>query len=70
MTKDLAERIPRELNTCFGVAPTMAGKTYRIAFGAIKRLDVTISADGKSVIIDTESVENLFKIDGTMDRKI
>lgn len=55
MTKDLADRIPLELKTGFGIAPTMIGKTYRIAFGAIKRLDVTISADGKSVIIDTES---------------
>jgi hypothetical protein len=55
MTKDLADRIPLELKTGFGIAPTMVGKTYRIAFGAIKRLDVTISTDGKSVIIDTES---------------
>jgi len=55
MTKDLADRIPLELKNGFGIAPTMVGKTYRIAFGAIKRLDVTIGADGKSVIIDTES---------------
>ena len=55
MTKDLPERVVLELKNHFGVEPIMAGKTYRIASGAIKRLDVTVGKEGKSVIIDTES---------------
>jgi len=55
MTKDLPERIVAELKNCFGVEPTKTGDAYRIAFGALRRLDVTIGKDGKSVIIDTES---------------
>ena len=55
LTKDLESRIVAEMKSGFGAEPTRAGKAYRISFGAIKRLDATISADGKSVIIDTES---------------
>jgi len=55
LTKDLETRIVAELKTCFGVEPEKTAKAYRIKFGALKRLDVTAGAGGKSVIIDTES---------------
>ncbi|PKL57968.1 MAG: hypothetical protein CVV34_04760 [Methanomicrobiales archaeon HGW-Methanomicrobiales-5] len=54
-TKDLEIRIAAEIKNCFGVEPEKTAKGYRIKFGALKRLDVTMGADGKSVIIDTES---------------
>ncbi len=55
MTKDLEIRIAAELKTCFGKEPEKTATGYRIKFGALKRLDVSMGADGKSVIIDTES---------------
>ena len=55
LTKDLETRIIAELRTCFGVEPEKNATGYRIKSGALKRLDVTVGADGKSVIIDTES---------------
>ncbi len=55
LTKDLDARAAAELKNCFGAEPQKTAKGYRIAFGALKRLDVTIGAGGKSVIIDTES---------------
>jgi hypothetical protein len=55
MTKDLEMRIVAEIKNCFGVEPEKTAKGYRIKFGALKRLDVTMGVGGKSVIIDTES---------------
>jgi hypothetical protein len=55
LTKDLETRIVAEFKTNFGLVPEKTAKGYRITFGALKRLDVTSGADGKSVIIDTES---------------
>jgi hypothetical protein len=55
LTKDLDVRIVAELKNCFAVNPEKIGKGYRIAFGALKRLDVSVGTDGKSIIIDTES---------------
>jgi hypothetical protein len=55
LTKDLETRIIAELKVCFGVEPEKTATGYRIKSGALKRLDVTAGADGKSVIIDTES---------------
>jgi hypothetical protein len=55
LTHDLETRIIAELKTCFGMEPEKTAKGYRISFGALKRLDVTAGAGGKSVIIDTES---------------
>jgi len=59
LTKDLEIRIVAELRTCFGVTPEKTAKGYRITSGALKRLDVTPGAGGKSVIIDTESDMNV-----------
>ncbi len=55
LTKDLETRIVAEIKTCFGGEPEKTAKGYRIMFGALKRLDVNPAADGKSVIIDTDS---------------
>nr|WP_321351621.1 DUF5611 family protein [uncultured Methanoregula sp.] len=55
LTKDLETRAAAELKACFGVEPEKTTKGFRIRFGALKRLDVTIGAGSKSVIIDTES---------------
>jgi hypothetical protein len=55
LTKDLESRIVTELRTGFGVDAEKTAKGYRISAGALKRLDVSITPDGKSVIIDTES---------------
>jgi hypothetical protein len=55
LTKDLDTRIVVELKNCFGVEPEKTANGYRIKSGALKRLDVTAGAGGKSVIIDTES---------------
>ena len=55
LTKDLETRIVAELRTCFGEEPEKTANGYRIKSGALKRLDVSIGTDGKSVIIDTES---------------
>jgi len=55
LTKDLESRAVAELKTCFGVEPTKSGNTYRVSFGALKRLDVTPGPGGKTVVIDTES---------------
>jgi len=55
LTKDLDARIVVELKNCFGVEPEKTANGYRIKSGALKRLDVTAGAGGKSVIIDTES---------------
>lgn len=55
LTKDLEARTVAELKNCFGRDAEKTAKGYRIGFGALKRLDITIGAGGKSVIIDTES---------------
>jgi len=55
LTQDLEIKIVAEFKTCFGVEPEKTAKGYRITSGALKRLDVTVGAGGKSVIIDTES---------------
>ena len=55
LTKDLVARMAAEMKNSFGVAPTESGGTYRIRYGALKRLDVKAGAGNKTVIIDTES---------------
>jgi hypothetical protein len=55
LTKDLEARAVAEIKNCFGKDAEKTAKGYRASFGAIKRLDVTLGKDSKSVIIDTES---------------
>jgi hypothetical protein len=55
LTKDLEVRAVAELKNCFGKDAEKTAKGHRISFGALKRLDVAVTAGGKSVIIDTES---------------
>jgi len=58
LTKDLPERMAAELKNCFGTEPVKTAGTFRISFGALKRLDVRAGAGNKTVIIDTESDMN------------
>lgn len=55
LTKDLEERTAAELKNCFGVEPEKTGNTYRIRYGAIKRLEAICGAGGKTLRVDTES---------------
>lgn len=59
LTKGLSTRMVVEIKNCFGVDPTVSGGNYRISYGALKRLDVKVGSDGKSIIIDTESNLNV-----------
>jgi hypothetical protein len=55
LNKDLVARMSAEMKNCFGVGPTESGGTFRIQYGALKRLDVRAGAGNKTVIIDTEA---------------
>jgi hypothetical protein len=59
LTKDLRTRLVKELTICFDVQPKEYGDTYRISFGALKRLDVKVGIGEKTVIVDTESDMNV-----------
>ncbi len=45
----------RGLVDAFGVEPTKLEGRYRIRYGALKRLDVWLGRNGKSLIVDSES---------------
>ena len=55
LTKDLEQRIVLEIRNCFGVEPEKSGNSYRISYGALKRLETTGGAGGKTVRVDTDS---------------
>jgi len=56
LTKDLKTKMLDDLKTCFGVDAEDAGNGhFRIAYGALRYLDISIGTGGKSIIIDTES---------------
>jgi hypothetical protein len=55
LTKDLDIRVAAELKNCFELDPVKTAKGYKIRFGAIKKLEVTIGTGEKSIIVDTES---------------
>jgi len=59
LTKDLTVRMVAELKNHFGKEPEKSGETYRIRYGALKRLDVRAGVGNKTVIIDTESNMNV-----------
>jgi hypothetical protein len=44
-----------QLKECFGIEPKSKDGHYQISYGALKILDASLGADGKSVIIRTES---------------
>src|SRR5512136_340746 len=56
--KKLPENMVRELKACFGVEPDVIGNHYRVRYGAMTLLDVSLGAEGKSIIITTESDRN------------
>jgi hypothetical protein len=55
LTKDLEQRTVAELKNCFGVEPEKTENTYRIRFGALKKLEAICGAGGKTLRVDTES---------------
>ena len=55
LTKDLEERTAAELKNCFGVEPAKTGKSYVIRYGALKKLEATCGAGGKTLLVNTES---------------
>jgi hypothetical protein len=55
LAKDLDSRIAAELRNCFGVEPERAGTTFRIRYGALKRLEAAGGSGGKTLVVDTES---------------
>ena len=54
-SKNLPATLVEQLKECFGVEPKHKDGHYLISYGALKVLDATLGADGKSVIIRTES---------------
>ncbi|MCP1662023.1 MAG: hypothetical protein D5R99_07715 [Methanocalculus sp. MSAO_Arc1] len=54
-TKDLVERMVRGLRETFGAEPVEQDGRYRIAYGALKRLEVWPGEKNKTVFVDTES---------------
>lgn len=44
-----------QLKECFGTEPKHKEGHYQISYGALKVLDASLGADGKSIIIRTES---------------
>ena len=53
--KNLSQNVVQELRECFGVEPIEKNGHYQIRFGALALLDVTIGADGKSIVVTTQS---------------
>jgi hypothetical protein len=54
-TKNLKENVAGKLREHFGTEPVEKGGHYQVRYGALKLLDVHIGADGKSIIVSTES---------------
>jgi hypothetical protein len=54
-SKELEATMVNSLRQCFGVEPKRDGDHYTVQYGALKKLDVSIGSDGKSIIVQTES---------------
>jgi hypothetical protein len=54
-SKNLSVTMVEQLKECFGVEPKNRDGHYQISYGALKVLDASLGAEGKSVIIRTES---------------
>ena len=54
-SKDLAGEVERALAEGFGVKPEKGEGVYTISFGALSRLEVRITGDGKAIVVDTVS---------------
>ena len=54
-SKNLPATMVEQLMECFGIEPKNKDGHYQISYGALKILDASLGADGKSVIIRTES---------------
>lgn len=55
-TKQLAESMIQGLRDQFGTEPTASGDgRYTITYGALLRLEVSVGAGGKTLVVDTEA---------------
>ncbi|MCU0629600.1 MAG: DUF5611 family protein [Methanoregulaceae archaeon] len=54
-SKNLPATMVEQLKECFGTEPKHKEGHYQISYGALKVLDASLGADGKSIIIRTES---------------
>jgi hypothetical protein len=54
-TKDLNTTIAESLTQCFSTEVKKVGDHYQIRYGALRLLDVTPGAGGKTLIVRTES---------------
>jgi hypothetical protein len=58
-TADLKETVAQGLRNCFGTEPTESDGHFTISYGALKRLEVWVGKDKKTVIVDTESTTDV-----------
>jgi hypothetical protein len=54
-TKNLKTNMVDKLKEHFGTDISCEGEHYRISFGALKVLDISLGSGGKTLIVDTES---------------
>ncbi|MDD1720091.1 MAG: DUF5611 family protein [Methanoregulaceae archaeon] len=55
LVKGLPQSMVAHLQECFDQEPKQNGSHYRISYGALAFLDITIGPAGKSIVIETES---------------
>jgi hypothetical protein len=53
--KNLAVTVVQGLKDQFGVEPEKKGDHYLITYGALRRLEVWLGSNGKTLVVDTES---------------
>jgi len=54
-TKELKNTMVQQLIECFNAEPVEVDGHYTIAFGAIKKFDVSLGSTGKSLVVDIEA---------------
>jgi hypothetical protein len=54
-TKGLEESVANGIRQIFETEPQRMNDHYQISYGALRLLDVSVGADGKSILVRTES---------------
>ncbi|MBN1194998.1 MAG: DUF5611 family protein [Methanomicrobiaceae archaeon] len=54
-TKGFETRMVEGLKAYFDMAPKESGGKYTITYGALRRLEVCLGPNGKTLVVDTES---------------